>query len=318
MMEIFIDHFATWFGTNADYSRIAIVIGGMLILIVLEVQALRANYLMNKLLLVKAMYLDRFQHSLSAWETTYLPVISRAIAFPLIFLAGCSTPSLVGNVVKHNANFNIMPYITFDLNSVENPLRFFFFACLFLGATFVTEIDSSTPMVRRIVERIRREMREMVMTESVGGDDSVMLLEKVDVLVSKIYRLIGIRELLTFREVFEESAGEDLLYRKMYPKLREFYYGNGASYIFGFFLATNSRLGIVLLLIPGYLLALLLRQLAVRKMRDVYVIYREFAEDVSQIRAGRVPKFLLAGNNKGLQSDENIGDANRTGSALET
>lgn len=281
------------FSLTSAIDHKVIVVGLLLLLIIfMEIQLVRMRILFMKITYVKYRFLDNFKHSINIWEIKCLPIISAFLKFPFVIIIGYFTPTLIAGVADHFYQIDILPYISLNFSPDDSILKLIIGGVFFLLALFVTEADSSTPLVRRLLENVRINMKEMISLRLDNEAKVSDLYKKVDILVSKFYNFLSLKQNLTLPEKIEKYYEEIMLHDIAYSQLRKLYYESGAGFIVGFLMNTTSSISIFIAIFPAYIVAFIVRSLTVGRIKELYVMYNDYAEDVCK-SSGDIKSKLL-------------------------
>lgn len=261
------------------------------VIVTMEIQLLRINQFLLKIAHVKYNFLDNFTHQISTWEIRWLPMIESLFRFPLAVVVGYYTPIVLDGMVKHFFPISILPYLKLDFMRTDSLSITILFGVLFLVALFVTEADNATPLIRRILETIRTNMKDMI-SIGISEANSEQVLKKVDVIVGQFYKMLGLEEKVTLAEKLDEYYEKLILHDSIYPRLRKLYYSKGAGFIVAFLLGTHSNISIFVAVLPAYLIAFFIRKMTLRRICDLYMLYNDFAKDIIKNSSGEKSKLL--------------------------
>lgn len=252
----------------------------LLVLIAMEILRIQINQYVLKIAYVGLMFEDKFSHSISNWELWYRPIIASTLKFPASLIAGYYSSYVISTIVKHYFSIDILPYleINFETDSITKILAIII---LFILALFMIEADNSTPLVRKMLESVRQNIKLIIKSKIHSESSLPSLSRKADVLVSKFYELVGLKELLTLKEKKDEFYAQHIIYEGLNPFLTKVFYEQGGSFVVGFLMKNNADMKLCWAVFPAYSIALLVRFITLRRIKDVFVLYEDFANEIS-------------------------------------
>lgn len=104
--------------------------------------------------------------------------------------------------------------------------------------------------------------------------------------------MLGLEEKITLAAHLDDYYETTILHGFLYHMLRKLYYARGASFVMGFLLGADPNILSFLVVLPAYLVSISIRSIRLRGIRDLYVLYYDFAKDIAKSPAGEKSKLL--------------------------
>ncbi|MCI5123258.1 MAG: hypothetical protein D3925_01960 [Candidatus Electrothrix sp. AR5] len=266
-----------------DFTQLqnnSIVLTIAIFIIFNEYTHIRIELLFIKILSINFLFRKEFLFPINKWETFYAPILYSIFKFALALLGGYYAPIILKGIIYHYFSFDISPYISTNITDINILSHYLLFVLLFYLSVFIVEAEYGTPLTRRIIEDIRKSMKEMSFSKTDNIADRLSVRKKIDLIVSEFYKAQGMKEQINIRGKVDAYYEEKILHDVMYERLTKIYYGQGAGFIVAFFYGANAATSLFIVLIPAYFLSSIMRYFTFRRTRELQTLYHDFAIDI--------------------------------------